>query len=77
MQFTASRNIPGIGRVAVFNPQRNVPLEFLIQTFAHLTRCNKLSILARERRIVHHHVNADCRLFNADAFQTLLIFWIG
>ena len=69
VQLAAPRHRPRIRRIGVLHAQRDVPLELLVQTLAHLTRRDELPFLAGEGRVVDDEVDRDRRLLDGDALE--------
>ena len=56
-------------RSVVFDPERDVALELLVQPLTQLARRDELAVLAGERRVVDEEVHADGGLLDADALE--------
>src|SRR6185369_15513592 len=66
VQFTAARNLEGIGAVRIFHPQGDVDAQFLGQTFADVARGDPLAFTAGKGGGIDDEVHGECRLVDGD-----------
>jgi len=73
MQFTTTRDAEFVRIIGIFNAQRDVMFEFLVQPFAYLPTGQKLAFFAGKRRFVDLESHADGGFIHAQRRQC---FWM-
>src|SRR6185436_2313043 len=73
VQLAATRDSPRICRVGILDTQRDVSLELMVQTIAHLTRRHVLSLSAGERRVVDDEIDGNRWLLDGDSLEAFLM----